>query len=158
KAIKAAQTAGKVIDTLDNVSDASKALKAVDTVDDTKDALKVAEAADTVDDVGDSSKIIEGVDSRKKIVERIPKEVDDVIDYARSHNGAAQDGYKGNRIYNNIPKNPGDQKLPDGPIYREYDIYPNIKGRARGAERIIIGDDESVWYTDNHYKSFTRIR
>lgn len=28
-----------------------------------------------------------------------------------------------------MPKNPGDQKLPDGPIYREYDIYPNIKGK-----------------------------
>nr|WP_306299860.1 MULTISPECIES: RHS repeat-associated core domain-containing protein [unclassified Streptococcus] len=51
KAIKAAQTAGKVIDTIDNVSDASKALKAVDTVDDTKDALKVAEAVDDVSDV-----------------------------------------------------------------------------------------------------------
>ncbi|MBF0788318.1 hypothetical protein IR123_10595 [Streptococcus sp. 19428wC2_LYSM12] len=52
KAIKAAQTAGKVIDTLDNVSDASKALKAVDTVDDTKDALKVAGIVDEASDIG----------------------------------------------------------------------------------------------------------
>ncbi|MGT2969259.1 hypothetical protein ACVR0Z_08770, partial [Streptococcus azizii] len=40
--------AGKVIDTVDDVSDASKALKAVDAVDDTKDSLKVAEAVDDV--------------------------------------------------------------------------------------------------------------
>ncbi|OLF49015.1 hypothetical protein BU202_00080 [Streptococcus cuniculi] len=23
---------------------------------------------------------------------------------------------------------------------------------------MIIGDDGSVWYTDNHYKSFTRVK
>ncbi len=142
KVAKVGVTAGKVIDTVDDVSDTSKALKAVDTVDDTKDSLKVAEA---VDDVGDA-------------VKGIPKEVDDVVDYARTHNGAAQDGYKGNRVYNNMPRNSGDQKLPDGPVYREYDIYPNVKGKTRGTERVIIGDDGSVWYTDNHYKSFTRVR
>ncbi|ONK25403.1 hypothetical protein BVE84_10245, partial [Streptococcus azizii] len=45
-------TAGKVIDTVDDVSDTSKALKAVDAVDDTKDSLKVAEAVDDVRDTG----------------------------------------------------------------------------------------------------------
>ncbi|MBF0777097.1 MULTISPECIES: pre-toxin TG domain-containing protein, partial [unclassified Streptococcus] len=48
KVAKVGVTAGKVIDTVDDVSDTSKALKAVDAVDDTKDSLKVAEAVDDV--------------------------------------------------------------------------------------------------------------
>ena len=34
----------------------------------------------------------------------------------------------------------------------------NLKkpGRSRDAERIITADDGSAWYTDDHYRSFTR--
>lgn len=48
----------------------------------------------------------------------------------------------------------GAQKLPEGVNYKEYDINPYIKGQNRGAERIIIGDDGSVWYTNDHYYTF----
>ncbi len=44
--------------------------------------------------------------------------------------------------------------LPEG-NYRECDI--NYDGGYRGAERIIYGDDGSVWYTDDHYESFTQL-
>lgn len=44
--------------------------------------------------------------------------------------------------------------LPKG-NYRECDI--NYEGGFRGAERIIYGDDGSIWYTDDHYKSFTQL-
>ena len=41
--------------------------------------------------------------------------------------------------------------------YREYDIEPYVKGKGRGGERIVIGDDGSVWYTNDHYFSFTQL-
>lgn len=65
--------------------------------------------------------------------------------------------YKGGSEYANVPKHPGDQKLPEGVSYREYDVRPHVAGIDRGEERIVIGDDGSVWYTDDHYVTFTRI-
>lgn len=44
--------------------------------------------------------------------------------------------------------------LPEGK-YRECDI--NYDGGYRGEERIIYGEDGSVWYTDDHYESFTQL-
>lgn len=51
----------------------------------------------------------------------------------------------------------GAQKLPEGVNYKEYDIDQYVKGRNRGVERIIIGDGGSVWYTNDHYYTFTQI-
>lgn len=51
----------------------------------------------------------------------------------------------------------GAQKLPEGVNYKEYDINPYVKGQNRGAERIVIGDDDSVWYTNDHYYTFTQM-
>ena len=44
--------------------------------------------------------------------------------------------------------------LPKG-RYRECDV--NYSGGSRGAERIIYGEDGSIWYTDDHYESFTQL-
>ena len=44
--------------------------------------------------------------------------------------------------------------LPKG-SYHECDV--NYTGGSRGAERIIYGADGSVWYTGDHYESFTRL-
>ena len=44
--------------------------------------------------------------------------------------------------------------LPDGK-YRECDV--NYAGGYRGAERLIYGEDGSVWYTSDHYQSFTQL-
>jgi len=44
--------------------------------------------------------------------------------------------------------------LPDG-SYRECDV--NYEGGYRGAERLIYGQDGSVYYTNDHYKSFTQL-
>ena len=41
--------------------------------------------------------------------------------------------------------------------YREYDLYPNNSNGNRGLERIVIGDDGSVWYTPDHYETFIKI-
>ena len=44
--------------------------------------------------------------------------------------------------------------LPDG-NYKECDV--NYDGGFRGAERLIFGEDGSVYYTSDHYKSFTQL-
>ena len=89
-------------------------------------------------------------------VKRIPKNARDVAHQIKNNNNTPPKGYKGGRVYQNNPIN-GAQKLPKGVNYREYDIYPYIKGQGRGTERIVIGDDGSVWYTNDHYQTFQRM-
>ncbi len=54
-----------------------------------------------------------------------------------------------------LPKTDADGK----PItYKEYDINPAPpKGQTRGTERMVKGSDGKVYYTDDHYKTFTEI-
>ena len=44
--------------------------------------------------------------------------------------------------------------LPEG-RYHECDV--NYAGGYRGAERLIYSEDGSVWYTSDHYESFTQL-
>lgn len=87
----------------------------------------------------------------------IPDKAKDIAKQVKSNNGAPPKGYKGGRMYKNISLEEGAQKLPEGVNYREYDINPYVKGQNRGKERIVIGDDNSVWYTNDHYYTFTQI-
>ena len=41
-------------------------------------------------------------------------------------------------------------------IYKEFDVN-NYIGPKRDSERFVRGSDGSVYYTNNHYKSFTKI-
>ena len=45
--------------------------------------------------------------------------------------------------------------LPEGK-YRECDI-DTLGKKSRGAKRIIYSDDGRIYYTDDHYKSFTQL-
>ena len=47
-----------------------------------------------------------------------------------------------------------EKQLPKG-NYRECDV--NYAGGYRGAERLIYGDDGSIYYTNDHYKTFTQL-
>ncbi|MDR0840569.1 MAG: hypothetical protein LBN26_04185 [Christensenellaceae bacterium] len=87
---------------------------------------------------------------------RVPDKAYKIADEIKNNNGLPPEGYKGGELFRNEAVN-GGQKLPDGTAYREYDINPQVSGQNRGAERIVIGDDGSVWYTNNHYQTFTRI-
>ena len=48
-------------------------------------------------------------------------------------------------------------QLPDAPgrTWTECDV--NYKGGYRGAERIVFSDDGLIFYTDDHYETFTEI-
>lgn len=87
----------------------------------------------------------------------IPDKARDIAKQVKANNGAPPKEYKGGRTYKNTPLEDGAQKLPEGVNYKEYDINLYVKGQNRGAERIVIGDDGSVWYTDDHYYTFVQI-
>ena len=90
--------------------------------------------------------------------ETVPDKAKEVANQVKDNNGAPPKGYKGGSEYKNQPQNKGDQRLPDDVKYKEYDVNPYVKGQNRGAERIVIGDDGSAWYTKDHYHSFTQIK
>jgi ribonuclease T1 len=48
-------------------------------------------------------------------------------------------------------------KLPRGGSYIESDIWPSA-GRSRGTERLIFGANGEVWFTGDHYETFTRLK
>ena len=79
-----------------------------------------------------------------------------VADYIEQNN-AAPDGFIGGREFENresiLPSKDASQQAI---LYHEYDIYPKVKGKNRGAERIILGSDKSRYYTSDHYQSFIK--
>ena len=88
---------------------------------------------------------------------KIPNYVEETIIEIENNKGNPPDGYNGGKIYKNTPRN-GEQQLPNGVIYKEYDVHPYQKGKSRGPERIVIGNDGSIWFTEDHYQTFNRIR
>ena len=60
----------------------------------------------------------------------------------------APEQYVGGRIFQNREKK---LKLRDNRggkiIYKEWDVHPKIKGKNRGAERLITGSDQSAYFT-----------
>jgi len=42
--------------------------------------------------------------------------------------------------------------------YTEYDVNPKQAGADRDAERIVVGSDGKIWYTDDHYASFSEVK
>ncbi|HHW36088.1 MAG TPA: hypothetical protein GXX18_02115 [Bacillales bacterium] len=88
---------------------------------------------------------------------KVPQKANDVLDEIIKKNGTPPKGYKGGKPFKNSGKN-GGQVLPKNTTYKEYDVNPKVKGQDRGAERLVIGEDGSAWYTNDHYKTFIRIK
>jgi guanyl-specific ribonuclease Sa len=92
----------------------------------------------------------------------IPDKVTNVLRQIDEHN-AAPAGYEGGRVFHNAGRD-GERALPrvddEGrPIsYREWDVNPKVPGVNRGAERLVTGSDGSAYYTDDHYRSFAKVR
>ncbi|MDR6561727.1 MULTISPECIES: ribonuclease domain-containing protein [unclassified Arcicella] len=74
-------------------------------------------------------------------------------------NGVTFDGYVGGRKFGNyeglLPKK---DKNGQQINYREWDIYPKVQGKNRGAERLVTGSDGKAYFTKNHYQSFVEIK
>jgi guanyl-specific ribonuclease Sa len=87
----------------------------------------------------------------------VPEKAYTVLKQILANHGESPPGYVGGRTFYNDGRD-GEQLLPPGISYREYDVNPRVKGQNRGAERLVIGSDGSAWYTANHYRTYTRIR
>ncbi len=87
----------------------------------------------------------------------IPKAALNTLKYVQKH-GKAPEGYVGGRNFGNYEKLlPQKDKFGKKIKYREWDIYPKQDGKNRGAERLVTGSDGKVWFTKDHYNSFTEI-
>jgi guanyl-specific ribonuclease Sa len=81
------------------------------------------------------------------------------IDAGRWPDSANAPGTKGGERFGNREGRLPDSDSAGRPLtYREWDVNPKRSGRSRDAERIVTGSDGSVWYTGDHYETFTRMR
>ncbi len=84
-------------------------------------------------------------------VARVLKHIDET--------GRAPNGHVGGRAFGNFEKRlPKNDKSGHPVRYQEWDVNPKIRGKNRGAERLITGSDGSAYYTRDHYRTFTKIR
>ncbi len=120
-------------------------------------ATCAASAASMMESSGNSGYNKNSIDTQKNNNSNsVPDKAKDLAQEIKDNNGTPPKGYKGGKVYQNDPVN-GGQKLPKGINYKEYDVNPYVKGQGRGAERLVIGDDGSVWYTSDHYQTFIRV-
>ncbi len=82
--------------------------------------------------------------------EEVPQKVIVVLEHIRKH-GKAPKGYVGGRKFFNREK-----RLPLNIEYREWDVNPKVKGKNRGAERLVTSND-NAYYTRDHYETFILI-
>jgi guanyl-specific ribonuclease Sa len=88
----------------------------------------------------------------------IPERARVVLHYIDEH-GAPMPGYEGGRTFLNFERILAQYDSSGRRIrYREWDVYPLRAGVNRGPERLITGSDGSAYYTDDHYRSFRRLR
>lgn len=91
----------------------------------------------------------------------LKSQIDSVIESmdrsGRPPDGVAQGGRK------NGPKGVFDnrggvlpRKAPG--YYTETDVWPKVPGRNRGAERLVFGRAGEVYYTSDHYRTFSTVR
>ncbi len=88
----------------------------------------------------------------------IPEKVLKVLAYV-DEKSEPMPGYEGGRNFGNFEKLlPQEDDKGRRIKYREWDVNPLKQGVNRGAERLITGSDGSAYYTDDHYKTFKKIR
>ncbi len=76
----------------------------------------------------------------------------------RAH-GAAPEGVEGGRSFGNFEHRLPEREASGRSIhYQEWDLWPKVRGRNRGAERLVTGSDGRAWYTGDHYRTFTEVK
>jgi ribonuclease T1 len=106
----------------------------------------------------DKSKDAEKDKDEIKLPKGVPAKVGKVLKYVDEHDKAPE-GYEGGRHFGNFEKRLPEKDGKGKAIkYREWDVNPLKKGVNRGPERLVTGSDGSAHYTDDHYKTFKKIR
>ena len=127
--------------------DVADAVKAVD---------KASDAARVVDKVKDSIPKINYSDLPANVQNSYKKYSD--IKWEGNFKGQTEGTAAGKKFRN------ADNSLPnidkhDSPItYKEFDVNNKLPSKGRDGERFVRGSDGSVYYTDDHYKTFKQIK
>jgi dienelactone hydrolase len=88
----------------------------------------------------------------------VPAKVLKLLQYV-DDKGEAPKGYEGGRNFGNFEGHLAKRDGSGRPIkYREWDVNPLQAGVNRGAERLITGSDGTAYFTDDHYRTFKKIR
>jgi len=96
----------------------------------------------------------DGIVSEKNI--DVPDYVYEILIYIRTHNEAPE-GYVGGRVFQNRERRlPATDDSGYRIRYREWDVHRKIRGKDRGAERLITSGN-SAYYTGDHYRTFIHI-
>lgn len=107
---------------------------------------------DTEFDISETASEASDIYSKNK---GIPQEALQTLLYIRKYD-KAPDGYEGGRQFMNrerrLPHTENDETI----YYREWDIYPRVKGQNRGARRLVTSSMKA-YYTGDHYRTFELI-
>lgn len=91
-------------------------------------------------------------------VKGVPDKVFKVLEHVDEHH-AAPAGFEGGRTFLNLERHlPQTSDKGQRTKYREWDVNPLRPGVNRGPERLVTGSDGSAYFTDDHYKTFKKIR
>ena len=68
-------------------------------------------------------------------------------------------GTKAGKTYHNQSGSLPSQDIDGTPIvYREFDVNNKAPGQGRDAQRFLVGSDGSIYYTNDHYIRFVKIK
>ncbi len=88
----------------------------------------------------------------------VPEQARKVLAHVRAQ-GEAPAGTEGGRRFGNYERRLPERDAQGRSIrYQEWDLWPRVRGRNRGPERLVTGSDGRAWYTGDHYRSFTEVR
>lgn len=124
------------------------------------ESTKESSVADAYIAIPSESPVASNIDFMAKEVAKnnpkIPLKVIHTLVYIRKYDEAPK-GYKGGQQFFNREKLLPQNSKKGKPIkYREWDVNPLVKGKNRGAERLVTSQ-KSAYYTDDHYRSFTQM-
>ena len=93
-----------------------------------------------------------------------PSHVQKAVTNLKMNNYRAPSNIKSKPYENNPDKYNGGVKLPSvnqygqSIKYREFDVNASVPGVNRGKERLVVGNDKSIYYTNDHYDTFTMVQ
>ena len=96
--------------------------------------------------------LIAQIQIRTVPINKLPPEAHVTIDLI--NNGGPFPYKQDGTIFRNREK-----RLPPAPVgyYREYTV-PTPGSRSRGAQRIVTGQGNEIYYSGDHYRSFVRVQ
>lgn len=105
-----------------------------------------------------NSKIHQSQSETKPKHESIPSYVTETLNYILQ-NHKAPEGYVGGKVFQNREKRLPQRSTQGEKIrYQEWDVHPKKDHQNRGTERIITGDDQSAYFTKDHYQTFISLK